>query len=105
MSKIKTIEKEVEIKTIKDVGKLDSKKKKKKKKSEEENESESPEAIEERIVALKLTDGKIDYSLNIKGKKSKHPLKDLHKVLDIGHKATLTLKIGPNPQKTLDEIS
>lgn len=109
MSKTKIIEKEVEIITIKDIGKLDKKKKSKKKKSkkkksEEEDEPETPKTIEERIVALKLKDGKINYSLNIKGKKSIHPLKHLQKLNDIGLKAQLTLKIGPNPQKTLDEI-
>ena len=102
MSKTKTIEKEVEITAIKDIGKLDSKKKSKKK---SEKESEEPKTIEERIVVLKLTDGKIKYNISITGKKRSHPLDYLIKPNDIGLKAQLTLKIGPNPQKTLDEIS
>lgn len=104
MSKTKTIEKEVVITAIKDVSKFGKKKKSKKKKSKGKGESETPETIEERSVALTLTDGKIKYSLNITGKKREHPLEYLVKPNDIGVKAQLTLKIGPNPQKTLDEL-
>ncbi|MFW9972441.1 MAG: hypothetical protein ACFFDF_19810 [Candidatus Odinarchaeota archaeon] len=100
MARTKVIEKEVEITAIKDVSKLKPKKKSKKK-----DEPEVQETIEERIVLLKLTDGKIKYSLNITGKKSVHPYENLVKPNDIGLKASLTLKIGPNPQKTLDDIS
>lgn len=104
MSKSKIIEQEMEIISIKDISKLKTKKKPKKK-SEEKDESETQKTIEARTVAFKLTDGKITYSLNISGKKSVHPLDHLLKPNDIGLKAQLTLKIGPNPQKTLDEIS
>ena len=104
MPKTKVIEHEIEIISIKDVSKLKAKKKTKKK-SEESEESETQKTVEERIVSLKLTEGKITYSLNISGKRSVHPLEYLIKPNDIGLKAKLTLKLGPNPQKTLDEIS
>lgn len=105
MSKIKTIEREIEIKSINDIGKFGEKKKGEKKKSEESNETEALGTVEERVVSLRLKDGKIRYSLNIAGKKSMHPLEHLDKLNDIGLKAQLTLKISPNPQKTLDDIS
>ena len=104
MSKTKTIEKEVKITSIKDVSKLKPTKKPKKK-SEENDKPKTQETIEERIVALNLTDGKIKYSLTIAGKKNQHPLDHLRKPNDIGIKAMMTLKIGPNPQKTLDETT
>ena len=104
MSKVKILKHEIEITSIKDVSKLKAKKKSKKK-SEETEETETQKTIEERVVTLKLTEGKITYSLNISGKKSVHPLDYLIKPNDIGLKARLTLEFGPNPQKTLDDIS
>lgn len=92
ISKTKIIEEELEIISIKDGATLKVKK--------DENET-----IEARIVALKYSNDSITISLVITAEKYDHPLGYLIKPNDIGLKANLTLKIGPNPQKTLDEIT
>ena len=90
MAKAKIIEEELEIVSIKDGATLKVKK--------DENET-----IQERAVSLKSLDGTI--TLKISGKQHGHPLAYLTKPNDIGSKANLTLRLGPNPQKTLDETT
>jgi len=90
MVKPKIIEEELEIVSISDGASLKVKK--------DENET-----IQQRTVSLNSNNGKI--VLKISGKEGNHPLEFLSKSSDIGLKANLTLKIGANPQKTIDEVS